>query len=79
MFGLFCLDQLIDLLKDPLFMDDDIKPVLRSEDDTHGLEQRIYLLRMRLLHFINGFHDYIMTTVSMIQRHGNLKHQLYDP
>lgn len=53
-----------ELLRAPIHVEGDPSPEERTDEETHQLEQVIYLLRMQLLHFVNAFHDYTMTTVS---------------
>lgn len=36
----------------------------RNKPVNHELMQKMYILRFRLLHFINSLHNYIMTRVS---------------
>lgn len=55
---------LLDLQREPVFLEDGLSVV--SPEDKLSLEQDLYLLRMKILHFVNGFHEYIMTTVSYV-------------
>lgn len=58
---------LADLLRKPLITaDEESTEPERSREDIHSLEQDIYMFRMRMLHFINGLHEYIMTTVNQV-------------
>ena len=52
----------IDLDRKPVYADDDY--TVLNDEERNLLEQEVYLLRLRLLHFVNGLHEYIMTMVS---------------
>ena len=54
----------VDLERESDFASEDGTPAL-SPQDKSCLKQQIYLLRMRLSHFVNGFHNFIMTMVGI--------------
>jgi len=54
------MQQSIPRLSDNWSIPDTMKP------DEQSLTHRMHVFRMRLLHFVNSLHDYIMTRVKVI-------------
>ncbi len=48
--------------------------IVQEEAPTHNLIHRMQIFRVKLMHFVNSLHNYIMTRVSTTQAYGQDLH-----
>ena len=60
---------IIDLKRENMELTNDLDPPLPVEVISRAQEiHRMHLFRMRLMHFVNSMHNYLMQTVSLISK-----------